>query len=106
METYKTQLQAIRQKKRQLKRLNTMLAMNVESIEVGKSLRDKIDELEQDIEHDRSEIAECIIKKESDELAKQSGLRTKWDDQHIEVQYMIIGAMLDFSDLESEINHN
>lgn len=50
----------------------------------------------------RYDAAEAIISKEADKCAEETKTRTRWNDQLIEVQYMIMGSMIDFSDQENK----
>lgn len=50
----------------------------------------------------RQELAESIISKEADKCAAETKTRTRWADQLIEVQYMIMGSMIDFSNQENK----
>lgn len=54
---------------------------------------------EEEIYLEFHEQAEPIIKRHADQCAIDDGIRTAWHDQHIEVQYMIIAAMIEFAKL-------
>lgn len=56
----------------------------------------------EEVQNQRQIAAETIIKREADKCAKETKTRTSWDDQLIEVQYMITGSMIEFSDVENK----